>query len=58
MDKIKEKFFSHEDSLFREQDRFKRLVLKPVVTVLLVSMVVYLACLASLTRGSATRIGK
>ena len=58
MESIKNKFFNHEDSLFRPEDRLKRLVLKPLVTVLLVTMVVYLACLSSLTRGSATRIGK
>lgn len=58
IDKIKEKFFYGDKSLLRSEDRMKRLVMKPLVTVLLVTMVAYLACLASLTRGSTARIGK
>lgn len=57
MDKVKAKFFYGEDSVLRSEDRVKRLLLKPLATILVVTMVVYLACLASLTRGSTKKIG-
>lgn len=56
--KIHERLFNGETGLLREEARFRRLAVKPTVSVLLALAVFYLGCLNIATRWATKRVGK
>lgn len=57
-DKFKDKLFNPGTGLFREEDRAKRLVAKPLVTVLLTMAILYAMILHIATRWATKRVGR
>lgn len=57
IDSIKKKLFDPGTGLLREEDRGKRLVVKPLVTMMLALVISYILALSVMTKGSTKRVG-